>query len=175
LPPEAQKNVRQLEDLANDLMKNIHRLAWELHPPVLDDFGLETALRRYAEEWSQQTGIAADIHCHGLEKNRLPAEIEATLYRIMQEALTNVYRHAKARHVGILLERQHDRVSLIVEDDGQGFDTEAILRTAAPQGKLGLLGMKERMMLAGGTLELESTPGQGTTVLARIPLRQEAP
>ena len=172
--PDLHECVRRLKELADDLMQNIHRLAWELRPAVLDDFGLDTALPRYAEEWSQRSGVLVDIQSRGMEGRRLPVEIETTLYRIMQEALTNVFRHAKARRVGLLLERRPDHVSLIVEDDGQGFDTNAWRTAAGRKGKLGLLGMEERVMLAGGTLEVESTSGQGTTVLARIPLRQQS-
>jgi len=173
LPADTQERVTQLEGLADDLMQNIHRLAWELHPAVLDDFGLETALQRYAEEWSQQSGVAVEVQSHGMEAHRLPAEIETTLYRVMQEALTNVFRHAKARRVGLLLERRRNHVSLIVEDNGQGFDADALMQAPGMKGKLGLLGMKERITLAGGTIEIESTPGQGTTLLVRIPLREE--
>lgn len=173
LPVDTRERFGQLEVLADDLMQNIHRLAWELHPAVLDDFGLETALRRYAEEWSQQCGVPAEVQSYGMEAQRLPAEIETTLYRVMQEALTNVFRHARAKRVGILLERRLNHISLIVEDDGRGFDADAVMQATGTKGKLGLLGMKERITLAGGTLEVESTPGQGATVLVRIPLRQE--
>jgi signal transduction histidine kinase len=174
LPTDTRGRVGQLEALADDLMQNIHRLAWELHPAVLDDFGLETALRRYAEEWSHQSGISVDVQSYGMGAQRLPAEIETTLYRVMQEALTNVFRHAKAKRVGILLERRVNHVSLIVEDDGQGFDADAVMQATGIKGKLGLLGMKERITLAGGSLEVESAPGQGATVLVRIPLGQES-
>jgi signal transduction histidine kinase len=173
LPADARERIGQLEGLADDLMRNIHRLAWELHPAVLDDFGLEPALRRYAEEWSQQSGVSVEVQSHSIAAQRLPAEIETTLYRVMQEALTNVFRHAQARRVGILLERRLNHVSLIVEDDGQGFDADAVMRATGTKGKLGLLGMKERITLAGGTLEVESAPDQGATVLVRIPLGQE--
>jgi signal transduction histidine kinase len=97
---------------------------------------------------------------------RLPAEMETTLYRGTQEALNNVIRHAKAGRVSVLLERRPHHVSLIVEDDGRGFDATAALKS----GRLGLLGMQERAKLAGGTFEIESTPGRGTTVFVRIPL-----
>jgi signal transduction histidine kinase len=151
-------------------MRNIHRLAWELRPSALDDLGLELALRRYTTEWSESTGVPIDFHSHGVDGRRLPPECETTLYRITQEALTNVARHAKARRVSVLLERRTDLASLIVEDDGKGFDAEAALAAATTQGSLGLLGMQERAKLAGGTLEFESTPGAGATVFVRLPL-----
>lgn len=173
--PSVQASIGQLEKLADTLMQDIHRLAWELRPAALDDFGLDMALRRYASEWSEQNGVAADFHSHGMETHRLPTEIETTLYRITQEALTNVLRHAKAQRVGVLLERRPDHVRLIVEDDGQGFDAQAVLKAVDAHGKLGLLGMQERVILANGTIEIESTPGAGTTVFVRIPLESKIP
>jgi signal transduction histidine kinase len=173
--PSVQASISQLEKLADSTMQDIHRLAWELRPAVLDDFGLDKALRRYASEWAGLNGVAVDFHSQGVEKNRLPAELETTLYRITQEALTNVLRHAKAQHVSIFLERRPDHVLLIVEDDGQGFDAEAVLKVADACGKLGLLGMRERVTLAGGTIEFESTPGAGATVYVRVPLESVMP
>jgi signal transduction histidine kinase/DNA-binding NarL/FixJ family response regulator len=173
--PSVQASISQLEKLADTLMQDIHRLAWELRPAALDDFGLDMALRRYASEWSEHNGVAADFHSQGVETHRLPAELETTLYRITQEALTNVLRHAKAQHVGVILERRPDHVLLIVEDDGRGFDAQAVLKTADAHGKLGLLGMQERVILANGTIEIESAPGAGTTVFVRIPLKSKMP
>jgi signal transduction histidine kinase len=141
-----------------------------LRPAVLDDFGLELALRRYADEWATLSGVPVDFHSQGVTAQRLAPQLETTLYRITREALTNVLRHAKATRVSVLVERRADRVSLIVEDDGQGFDAEGTLRAPATQGKLGLLGMSERATLAGGSIEIESNPGAGTTVFVRIPL-----
>jgi signal transduction histidine kinase len=151
-------------------MREAHRLAWELRPAVLDDLGLEAALQRYLSGWSEHGGAAVDFHSHGLERQRLPLELETVFYRVTQEALTNVSRHAKARRVSVLLERQTDRVSLIVEDNGVGFDADAVLQSSEIPDKLGLLGMQERIRLAGGTLEIESTPERGTTLFVRVPL-----
>ena len=171
--PSVQASIGQLEKLADTLMQDIHRLAWELRPAALDDFGLDMALRRYASEWSEHNGVAVDFHSQGVETHRLPTELETTLYRITQEALTNVLRHAKAQRVGVLLERRPDDVLLIVEDDGQGFDAQAVLKAPGAHGRLGLLGMQERVILANGTIEIESTPGAGTTVFVRIPLESK--
>jgi signal transduction histidine kinase len=146
-----------------------------LRPAALDDFGLDMALRRYASEWSEHNGVAVDFHSQGVEAHRLPTEVETTLYRITQEALTNVLRHAKAQRVGVILERRPDHVLLIVEDDGRGFDAQAVLNAADAHGKLGLLGMQERVMLANGTIEIESAPGAGTTMFVRIPLDSKKP
>ncbi|HEV2211187.1 MAG TPA: response regulator [Verrucomicrobiae bacterium] len=170
-----QSSIGKLEKLAEGLMRDIHRLAWELRPSTLDDLGLELALERYTTEWSEGSSIRVDFHSDGLEGKRLPLEYETALYRVAQEALTNILRHAQARRVSVLLERRPGFVSLIVEDDGRGFDADALLQTSATQGKLGLLGMGERVKLVGGTFTLESVPGAGTTVFARLPLGGAAP
>jgi signal transduction histidine kinase len=172
-PPTLRKRVGRLETLADSLMRDVHRLAWELRPAALDDFGLELALRRYADEWAALGGLAVDFDSQGMGAQRLPREVETTLYRIALEALTNVFRHAKAKRLSILLQRRADHVLLIVEDDGQGFDAGTTMQAPASQGKLGLLGMQERAMLAGGSVEIESSPGAGTTVLVRLPLGVE--
>jgi signal transduction histidine kinase len=165
--------LSKLEGLADSLMRDVHRLAWELRPAALDDFGLELALRRYAEEWAALSGVAVDFDSQGVTSRRLAREVETTLYRIAREALTNVFRHAEAKRVSILLQRRAGHVSLIVEDDGRGFDAAAMLRAPANQGKLGLLGMQERATLGGGSAQIESSPGAGTTVVVRMPLAFE--
>jgi signal transduction histidine kinase len=160
-----------LERMADGLMHDIHRLAWELRPSVLDDLGLERALQRFTEEWSQNTGVPVDFHTGGdLTIRRLPHEFETILYRIAQEALTNVARHAQASRVSVLLERRPGYVSLIIEDDGRGFDSEETMESPATTGRLGLLGMQERARLAGGSLTIESAPGGGATIFARLPI-----
>jgi signal transduction histidine kinase len=173
-PPAVRQSAVKLEKLADSLMQDIHRLAWELRPAALDDFGLELALRRYAEEWASLSGVPVDFHSHGTAPRRLAPELETTLYRITREALTNVFRHANAHLVSVLLERRADHVLLIVEDDGRGFDAPALLQAPATGRKLGLLSMRERAVLAGGSVEIESGPGAGTTVFARLPLGPEA-
>ncbi len=172
VPPKVQESVGKLEGLTDSLMRDIHRLAWELRPAALDDFGLEMALRRYAGEWAELSGVLVDFHSQGVAVERLPPELESTLYRITREALANVFRHAQARRVSVLLERRPDHVLLIVEDDGKGFDAPSLLRSAATHGKLGLLGIQERAALAGGSAEFESRRGGGTTLFVRLPLTQ---
>ncbi|HYG34366.1 MAG TPA: ATP-binding protein [Clostridia bacterium] len=168
-----QESITRLEKLADGLMRDIHRLAWELRPSALDDLGLELALQRYTNEWSETTGVPVDFHSNGAGSRRLPPGYETTLYRIAQEALTNVIRHSQASRVSVLLEHRPNCASLIVEDNGLGFDAERMRQSVAALGKLGLLGMEERVKLIGGSLEIESTPGSGTTVFARIPLVSE--
>lgn len=170
-----QDSIAKLEKLTEGLMRDIHRLAWDLRPSALDDLGLELALRRFTTEWSETTGLRLDFHSHGLDGRRLPLEFETALYRVTQEALTNIVRHAQARRISVLLERRPACVSLIVEDDGRGFDADSALLNPVTAEKLGLLGMEERVRLVGGVFKLESTPGNGTTVFVRLPLEQPAP
>ena len=158
--------VTPLQELADTLMRQVHRLAWELRPSVLDDLGLEAALRRYLDEWSRHGGVEVDFHCNRL-RERIPPALETTLYRVAQEALSNVRRHARARRVSVLLERDERHVAIIVEDDGIGFDAED---GETQRERLGLLGMRERVTLVAGTFTVESTPGHGTTIFARVPL-----
>jgi signal transduction histidine kinase len=135
----------------------------------LDDLGLHTALSNYVEKWSRRSGVVVDLHSNGVDKRRLPPETETTIYRIIQEALNNILKHARARGVSVILERRRDQVVLVVEDDGQGFNVEAAACASGKKQGLGLLGMKERVALVGGTLGIESRVGGGATIVARIP------
>jgi signal transduction histidine kinase len=167
----ANERLQQLLRLANQLGAEAHRLAWELRPSALDDLGLQGTLRNYLEEWARRFERAVDFHSSGL-RDRLPAQIESALYRIIQEALTNVAKHAQARHVSVILERRQGRVLVIVEDDGRGFDTAELLESANTARRMGLVGMRERARLIGGELEVESSPGEGTTIYVRVPLTE---
>jgi PAS domain S-box-containing protein len=162
----------RLYEMINDLTGIAHRLAWELRPAALDNIGLEAALQQYLSQWLSQNGVtqgvSADFISHlGDNDSGLTGEAKTALYRVTQEALTNVLRHAKASRVSVVLERKKDLVMVIVEDDGQGFDAEE----AGKKNRLGVLGMRERLELVGGTLEVESEPGSGTTVYARVALK----
>jgi signal transduction histidine kinase len=159
-------------------MEQMHRLAWELRPSVLDNFGLVPALRQYVEEWGKRNHVQADFLTRGISQStlsasaRLPAEVETTLYRVVQESLTNVQRHAQATQVGVVIERRNSHALAIIEDNGRGFEVEED-ENGTPRpvaNRLGLLGMVERVELVGGSLTIESTLGQGTTVYARVPV-----
>jgi len=170
---DQQTEVEQLEhliDITNQLVEGVHTLAWELRPMVLDDLGLATALRTYLEEWAKRAKIPASFLNTGLDNQRLPADIETTLYRVVQESLTNILKHAHANSVSVILEKRDSNVSLIIEDDGNGFDVPNVWVAPLKSRGLGLLGMRERVMLAGGSLNIESTPGVGTTIFVRFAL-----
>jgi signal transduction histidine kinase len=168
--PAVWQRVRQVQELTDHLGQEIHHLAWALRSPDLTHQSLETILRNYVEEWSQHCGIAVDFHSSNLTGWQLTPHTETTLYRIVQEALTNVLKHAQADKVSILVEQRRNHVLLIVEDNGKGFDVETMLGVSQGQSRLGVLGMQERTALLGGTLEIESSPGAGTAVLVRLPM-----
>ena len=159
--------IEQTQAIAASLDSDVDFLAWELRPASLDDLGLVAALANFVKEWSTHFHIQADYHSTGMDGERPSPETEINLYRIAQEALNNICKHAQASHVGVLLERRNQHIALIIEDDGVGFDPSQ--KVEADSG-LGLLGMRERASLVGGTLEIESAPNQGATIFARVPV-----
>lgn len=161
--PELSAKVEALQAVMRHLDRDVEHLVWELRPTVLDDLGLSAALANYLRDWSARGGIDAELHSAGLGDGRLPSQVETALYRIAQEALTNVARHSRASRVEVVLGRRPDAVSLVIEDNGIGFD-----RHATRDGAFGLLGMRERAALVGATLEIESSAGQGTTILVSM-------
>lgn len=167
---QARVQLQQLQSIANDLARDVHSLAVDLRPTALDDLGLEVALANYVEAWTNRWQIPADFHSNGFTNQRLASHIETIIYRIAQEALSNVVRHATAATVSLILERADDRVGLIIEDDGCGFEVETVMKAPAKEQRIGLLGMEERVALVGGSLTIESTPGMGTSVYVRIPI-----
>jgi signal transduction histidine kinase len=162
---DVRRSVLALRELVVSTLHDVRRLAVELRPKALDDFGLVPALERLAQTFAEQTCVKVDVEAV-LGEERLEAEVETALYRIVQEALTNVIKHANARTVSVVLTRQGERVAVVIEDDGRGFDPEA-----ARDERLGLLGMQERIALVDGRLSVESRPGQGTAVAVEVPLR----
>ena len=169
IPPELLPRLQKLQDTAVTLDDEVGLLAWELRPASLDDFGLAAAARTFLDEWSEQFEMQVQFNVRGIDSERFDPEIETHLYRIMQESLNNIVKHAEATQVNVLLERRGKTASLIVEDNGRGFDPA---RHSKQNGKLkgiGLLGMRERAELVGGKLEIESKKGLGTTVFASVP------
>ena len=161
-PSDIAAATGQLRELVVTTLQDVRRLAVELRPKALDDFGLVPAIERLVETYREQTGIVVDLEPR-LGDERLPSEIETTLYRITQEALTNVVKHAHATRVSIVLNRRDGRVAAVIEDDGRGF------ADSGSEG-LGLVGMRERIALVGGRLEVESSPGSGTTLSIQVPV-----
>ena len=167
--PELKKMAQDLQGIAEELSRSLHGISLQLRPRALDDHGLEKAIFNYAEVVRQRHGVEVDIQATGKDLGRLPGHMETVLYRVAQEGLTNVVKHAKASKVSIVTSRKRKEVHLIIEDDGQGFNPAELERDGK---RLGLRGMRERVMLAGGTLAVESRPGAGTTLFARLPIRE---
>jgi signal transduction histidine kinase len=170
---EVQAHVRDLRGAVAQTLEEVHNLALELRPRLLDDLGLLAALRHYLGEFRDRFHIPVDLQVVGMGDERLPARVETALYRIAQQALLNVARHAQAGSVGVLLEHRDSSVVLIVEDDGTGFDVEQVMGSHVQEGNLGLYGMRERAALLGGTFTIESAPETGTSTFAEIPLQSE--
>jgi PAS domain S-box-containing protein len=166
---ETQQRVSEAQKVAEQLDRHLDFFTAELRPSALDDLGLASALRQLVREWSENFGIGVEFHTDG-SGERLDRDVETHLYRIAQEALNNVYKHAGARRVGVLLERRNDRLVLIIEDDGAGFHLDQPLN--GDHRSLGLLGMQERAALIGGRMEIETVPGHGTTVFLQLPSPQ---
>ena len=166
----ALENARRRSDdvrsLVADALLRTRRLAFDLRPTVLDDVGLLPALERLAHDMTARGDTVVALAAHGFAEDRLPPEVETVVFRVVQEALTNVTRHAGAATASITVIVADGRVRALVEDDGSGFDTDA----APMRGNLGLRGMVERADLAGGTVKLSSTPGSGTTLVLEVPL-----
>jgi light-regulated signal transduction histidine kinase (bacteriophytochrome) len=166
--PEGEKfglQIKGLKRLANGLCSEVNRLAWEIRPTALDDLGLETAIRHLIETWSERLNLQFDLRL-ALNDRRLEPAVETTLYRALQEAITNIARHAEATRAAVLLEVNEKEVSMIVEDNGRGFSANEETLSK----RLGLLGIRERLSLVSGTLEVESAPGRGCTLFIRVPL-----
>ncbi len=163
--PQAMAETARLQEIVRQALQDVRRLAVELRPKALDDFGLMAALKRLGSGFSEQTGIRVDVESY-LGEARLPSEVETALYRIVQESLTNVVKHAGASSVSVLVTQKDGSVIAVIEDDGRGFDAKA----ARPGTGLGLVGMEERVALLNGSLRIESSEGAGTTIVAEVPL-----
>jgi PAS domain S-box-containing protein len=168
---EARSRVQDLLGIVGRLGRMAHDIAVELRPTALDDLGLGAALEYLAGRWSRRTGIPVDVFIDNASVGRGPADAETAAYRIVQECFTNVAKHAGASRVSLIVGRRHGHLVTIVEDDGRGVDPAA----EPASGRLGLIGMRERVQLLGGTLHVESGSGAGMTVRARIPFEDHPP
>jgi len=177
LPPTEpiQDAVNELISIVHTHVDEVHKLIQDLHSPVLDMFGLASALQDHAKRWTAWSGIGINVECINLENAPLSSEITITIYRIVQEALTNVMRHGKgATHVEVTVMEHQGELSAMVEDNGPGFDVKALAQLPPEKRRLGLAGMQQRALLVGGTLTVESTIGQGTIVSLQIPSTQSS-
>ncbi len=168
--PDISCRVAKIQDIAASLDSEISFLAWELRPSALEELGLIEALKVFVDGWSRHYDMAVEFHVSGLKDINLAAEIETHLYRIAQEALNNIAKHAKASRVNVILEKPKNSLVLIIEDDGVGFDPEEAVKIFESGRGLGLLGITERATLLGGEAEFESSPGKGATIYVRVPL-----
>jgi signal transduction histidine kinase len=162
-----QKHVIELRSIAGQTLDDVHTLSVQLRPSVLDDLGLPEAVRRHIADYQRRTPLAIDLAITGLDDRRLPPEIETALYRIIQEGLTNVIRHAEAQTASIFMEYNDGKVLVVLEDDGKGFD---IGHVQHQDGHLGLYGIRERTELLSGKVEIESETGHGTSLYVEIPV-----
>jgi signal transduction histidine kinase len=160
----ARAALAELREHVVSALQNVRRLAVELRPAVLDDFGLVPALERLTDSFAEQAEIRVDFHS-ALGDMRLPAEVETTLYRVVQESLTNIAKHAGAHNVSVSIARRDSTVAAVIEDDGAGFDQRFVREES-----VGLLGMRERLSFVDGRLEIESRAGAGTTIVAEVPV-----
>ena len=162
--------VRPLQELAAQTARDLHRVALELRPATLDDLGLVKAVRTLVEAWADRCRIEADLATEAYDPAGVSSEIETTLYRIIQEALNNVAKHSGASRISLVLRRTADQAQAIIEDNGRGFETTRALERPDGHGRLGLVGIQERLAGMNGSLHLESAPGQGATLIVRVPI-----
>ena len=161
-------DYQKIQEKVRTLIDDVHNLACGMRPSLLDHYGLDPALRAYSERTSRLSGIKVDyqyMDANGL--GRLPSDIELTLYRVAQEAVTNLIRHSGASHSSVVLVHREDEVVLLIEDDGCGFD---ISRIFSQPNALGLVGMRERVVACGGICKIDSAPQRGTMIKVKIPL-----
>ncbi len=162
--------VQHLQELATQTARDLHRVAVELRPAALDDLGLVKAIRALIETWSTRYRIDVDFEAGQYKAAGISSEIETILYRIIQEALNNVAKHSGATRVALVLRRTEEQVQGIIEDDGRGFDARVTSQSGNGSGRLGLLGIRERLGIVGGEFKIESAPKRGATLFVRIPI-----
>lgn len=170
---EFQQRSKELRDLLLQTLEQVRLLAWRLSPTPLADLGLKAALESFLNKYEEYTGWELQVNFEGLERRRLPSEIEASVYRIVQEALTNISRHAGARKVHVQVKALSHLLTVNITDDGAGFNAEDFNLEESTQKSLGLTSMQERAALVGGTFQIDSASGKGTTVYVEVPLPEE--
>lgn len=166
--------INQVKEIAAKILKDIHKLAIELRPTMIDEIGLQHTLITYINKYQNEFGIKVNFKFQGLE-DRLPLTLEISLYRIIQEALTNIVKHSGAKNVEIVLNNQPDKISIFVKDDGCGFEYDEFIKSDKWKTCMGILGMRERAALINGIFALKSKKGMGTSLSVLVPLSKDLP
>ena len=172
--PDITRYLSDAQNVATRLLENLRKIIWDLRPSILDDLGLHSAIRWFARTNLEKAGVKVEFWT-GSEAMRLPPHLETMLFRIAQEAISNVLRHADASKVSIRLWTADEHIWLEIKDDGRGFDLEKTTGEAVDRKQLGLLGIQERVSLVGGEVKIESIPGSGTCLQLHVPLPVELP
>jgi PAS domain S-box-containing protein len=171
LPTSSPDKLRQLMEIVTDIDHTVERLAFEIRPAALTELGLDAAIRQLIETFQSESGVAADLHLMPeMHRERLADIVGSTLYRVLQEALTNVWRHSSATGVSIIVDQRNDHVQMIIEDNGCGFDAKAVFNRDEGGRRFGLVGVRQRVEVVGGTVNIESSEGSGTTLYVRVPI-----
>jgi len=171
-PEELRERLASMQVVTETTLEEVRRIVHALRPSILDDLGLVHALRWHAKSYLEEAGVAVNFQAIGLSEARLPSALETEIFRVAQEAITNIARHAQAKNVDIRLELRGGQLSLLVQDDGVGFDEASVLSQKG-RPSLGLLGMRERVTLLGGQFHIESKPGRGTKIYLEVPVGKE--
>ena len=170
----ARDRLRRLRTQLEEIGKSLHRVALELRPAAIDELGLADALGSYLAEWGAQYGVNVDFCCSERKLDNLADDARTTIYRVVQEGLTNIAKHARGvTSVSVVVKDMGASIRLMIEDNGCGFDPSAGVERRGMKGGLGLVGMRERLRLVNGDLEIESAAGAGTTLFVRVPCRSE--
>ncbi|HUQ87866.1 MAG TPA: histidine kinase [Vicinamibacterales bacterium] len=174
LDPARIRQLERTQQLADELDRSIDFLTWQLRPGTLDDLGLEAALSQMVDNWSQRSGLDSVFRSNGINGVRLPHEVEENLYRIAQESLNNIVKHAGATRVQMLLEYCDRLLRLVVADEGCGFTPADDVGTGGGTRRLGLVSMRERATLIGGALKIDTGPGRGTMIVVEVPIAYDS-
>lgn len=169
-PGKVRDELKALQELVRRSLQDVRKIIFDLRPMALDDLGLIATLKRYLEEYRKQNNIETELVCLGRNK-RMPAAVEVAVFRIIQECLNNIHKHARAKHATVKVEMLDDRINVTVRDDGKGFDIESVQKDAGMEG-YGLVNMRERAGLLNGKIDIQSAPGRGTTVSLSIPVNE---
>jgi signal transduction histidine kinase len=165
-----QTGVDQLQDLVQQVGEEVHRLAWDLRPAPIEEMGLRKSLEHCVEELASRSTIECHFHSNLAVEDRLDRSVQTICYRVVQEGLANIIKHARARTASVVVTRTGDELQIIVEDDGVGFDQPDAVGAPDEHDHIGLRGMQERLALVGGSVEVESTVGRGTSLFVRVPI-----